>query len=115
MNHLTSRELLKKLETNLRLKRKFKIFLAAGLVGCFMISALFVWGGITVFKGVASVGTNPVVQEKILRLETEIQNAPALVKVGCWDTVKSLMNVESLLEKPIAENYNNIKAACLNE
>lgn len=115
MNHLTSHELLKKLETNQRQKRKLKIFLAAGLVGCFMIGALVFWGGIAVFKGVASVGTNPEVQEKILSLETEIQNAPALVKVGCWGTVKSLMNVEVWIEKPIAENYNSMKSACLNE
>ena len=74
-----------------------------------------VWGGIEAFKSVASIGTNPVVQEKILSLETEIQKVPALVKVGCWGTVKSLMNVEVWIEKPIAENYNSMKSACLNE
>lgn len=115
MKSLILLEMLKKLETDRRLRQKLKIFLAAGLVGCLMIGGLVVWGGIAVFKGVASVGTNPVVQEKIMRLEAEIQNAPALAKVGCWETVKSHMNVESWLEKPIAENYNNIKAACLNE
>jgi len=115
MKHFNSPEIFKKLETNRRLKHKLKIFLGAGLVGCLLIGALVVWGGIAAFKGVASIGTNPMVQEKILSLETEIQNAPALVKVGCWGTLKSFMNVESWLEKPIAENYNNIKFACLNE
>jgi len=115
MKHFNSNELFKKLEMNHRLKQKLKIFLGAGLVGCLLIGALVVWGGVAAFKGVASIGTSPMVQEKILNLEAEIQNAPALVKVGCWGTVKSYMNVASWLEKPIAENYNNIKSACLNE
>ena len=115
MKYLILLEMLKKLETDRRLRQKFKIFLAAGLIGCLMIGVLAVWGGIAVFKGVVSVGTSPVVQEKIMRLEAEFETAPPLVKAGCWETVKSHMNVESWLEKPIAENYNNIKAACLNE
>lgn len=115
MKHFNSRELLKKLETKHRLKHKLKIFLGAGLAGCFLIGALVVWGGIAAFKSVASIGTNPMVQEKILNLETEIQNAPALAKAGCWGTVKSYMNGASWLEKPIAENYNTIQSACWNE
>lgn len=115
MNHLNSRELLKNLGTNHQLKRKLKIFLGVGLVGCLMIGALVVWGGIAAFKSVASIGTNPIVQEKILSLETEIQKVPALVKIGCWETVKSFMNGAVWIEKPLAENYNNIKSACLNE
>jgi len=108
-------ESLRKFSTNRQLKQKLKIFIGAGLVGCLMIGALVVWGGIAAFKTVSSIGTNPVVQEKILNLETEAQNMPALLNVGCWNTVKSLMNVESLLKKPVAENYNNIKSTCLNE
>jgi len=115
MKRLISHELLKKIETNHRLKHKLKIFLGAGLAGCLLIGALVVWGGVAAFKSVASIGTNPMVQEKILNLETEIQNAPALVKVGCWGTVKNFMNVASWLEKPIAENYNTIQSACLNK
>lgn len=115
MKLLMLQEILKNLAKDRRFKRTFKIFLGASLVGCFMIGALVVWGGIAVFKGVASIGTSPVVQEKILNLETEIQNAPALVKVGCWETVKKYINVESWIEKPIVENYSNIKTACLHE
>ncbi len=115
MKYLILQEMLKKLTTDRRFKRTFKIFLAASLVGCIMIGALVIWGGIAIFKGVSSIGTSPVVQEKILNLETEIQNAPALAKVGCWETVKKYINVESWLEKPVVENYSNIKTACLHE
>lgn len=108
-------ESLRKFNTNRQLKQKLKIFLGAGLVGCLMIGALVVWGGIAAFKTISNIGTNPIVQEKILNLETEVQKMPALVKVGCWTTMKSLMNVEVWLEKNISENYNNIKSACLNE
>ena len=115
MKRLIFLEFLRKIGTKHQLKQKIKIFLGAGLVGCLMIGALIVWGGIAAFKSVAGLGTNPIVQEKILSLETEIKNAPALVKSGCWGTVKSLMHMESWIEKPIAENYNTIKSACFNE
>lgn len=107
-------ESLKKFNTNRQLKHQHKIFIGAGIVGCLMIGALVVWGGIAALKTVSNIGTNPIVQEKISNL-TEVQNMSALVKVGCWSTVKSLMNLETLFEKPVAENYNNIKSACLNE
>ena len=115
MKQMIFLEFLRKIGTNRQLKQKIKIFLGVGLVGCLVIGSLVVWGGIAAFKSVAGFGTNPIVQEKILSLETELQNAPALVKAGCWGTVKSLMLVESWIEKPIAENYNTIKSACFNE
>lgn len=112
MKRLILFELLRRVATNRQLKRTVTIFLGVGLIGGLLIGGLVVWGGITAFKSVADLGTHPMVQEKILNLETEIQNAPALVKAGCWGTVKSLMDVESWIEKPIVENYNTIKAAC---
>jgi hypothetical protein len=115
MRNIFFLESLRKFSTNRQLKQKLKIIIGAGFVGCLIIGALVVWGGIAAFKTVSNIGTNPIVQEKILNLETEVQNMPALVKVGCWATVKSLINVEVWLEKPVANNYKIIKSACLNE
>lgn len=114
MKRIIDLESLRKFNTSHQLKRKLKIFIGAGLVSCLMIGALLLWGGIAALKTVSNIGTHPVVQEKVLNLEKEIQNLPALVKVGCWTTVKSLMDVDVWLNTPIAENYNNIKSACLN-
>ncbi len=108
-------ELLKKLKTNHQLKRKLKIFLAVGLVGSLMVGALVVWAGLATFKSVASLGTNPNVQKKVLKLESEMQNLPTLTKAGCWPTAQSLLNIEVWLEKPFVENVDSIKLACLNK
>ena len=108
-------ESLRKVNTNRQFKQKIKIFIGVGIVGCLLVGALVVWGGTAAFKTVSNIGTSPIVQEKISNLETGVQNMPALVKVGCWSTVKSLMKVEIWFEKPVAENYNNIKSACLTE
>jgi len=127
MKHSISSELLKNISTNHQLKRILRIFLGVGLVGSLMLGALFIWGGIAVFKSIASLETNPVIQEKIKTwnnsnmqdkissLETESNILPALAKTGCWTTAQSLMNVGVWLEKPIAENYINLKSACLKE
>lgn len=112
MNHTLLVQLLRKLKTNPQLKRKVKIFFGFGLVGTFLVGALVVWAGIATFRSVASLGTNPIVQEKVLKLETEIQNLPALVKVNCWTTTQSLLDFQVWFEKPISENINNITTAC---
>lgn len=115
MKHLLLIEILRKFGTNPQLRRKLKIVFAVVFVCCLATGTLVIWGGISAFKSIAAIGTSPVVQEKILRLETTIENAPALVQTGCWETVKSLMNVEVWIEKPIAESYSKVKSACLNE
>lgn len=119
-------ELIKNIKTNHQLKRKLKIFLGVSFVGSLMLGALLIWGGVAAFKTITSFETNPVVQEKIINwnnsnakdkisgLEVEINNLPTLVKVGCWTTSKSLMRLGIWFEKPIDENFNNLKSACLN-
>ena len=127
MKHINFLEELKYLKTNYKLNRKLKIFLGAGLAGILMVGALVVWAGVATFKSVASIGTNPVVQEKIkswndtnvqekiVGLETGVKNLPALAKVGCWTTAQSLMKVELWIAKPFVENLNSLKLACLNK
>jgi hypothetical protein len=115
MNHTLFVELLRKLKSNPQLKRKFKIFLGFGLAGTLLVGAFVVWAGIATFKSVANIGANPTVQEKVTKLETEIQNLPALAKVDCWTTVQSLLDFQVWFEKPISENINNITTACFGK
>ena len=105
----------KKFNTNRQLKKSLKVFIGAAIVGCLMIGALVVWGGIAAFRTISTFATTPIIQEKILNFETEIQNMPVLNDVGCWATVQDFMNAEVWFQKPIVENFNNIKSACLNK
>lgn len=127
MKHSNVLESLKNTRANHQLKRKLKIISGVGLAGSLMLGALFIWSGITAFKSISSIETNPVVQEKIKNwnnsnmqdkissLESDINKLPALAKIGCWTTTKSLVNVGVWFEKPISENYNSLKSACLKE
>ncbi len=115
MKHIIILELLRKLKTNHPLRRKFKIFLGVGLVGSLMVGALVVWAGFATFKSVANLGSDPIVQEKILKIESEIGKLPPLAKTGCWDAVKGLMNVEAWIEKPVSNNLSSLKLACVNQ
>lgn len=95
--------------------RKFKIFLGIAFIGFLLVSTLVIWGGVVAVRGVASLGTNPNVQEKVGALGKEINNLPALAKVGCWDKAQSLLSVKTWLEKPIAENVKELTQACLEK
>lgn len=127
MKHINFLEELRYLKTNYKSNRKLKIFLGAGLAGILMVGALVTWAGIATFKSVASIGTNPVVQEKIkswnntnvqekiVSIEAGVKNLPALTKVDCWTTAQSFMKVEVWIAKPFVENLNSLKVACLNK
>jgi len=115
VKHLVLLELMRKLQANDQLKRKLKIFLGVGLAGFLLVGAFIIWAGFATIQHVASLGANVNVQEQVRDLKKEMPNIPALAKVGCWDKVKSLLNVEAWLEKPVAENLQSLKDACLED
>ena len=105
-------ELIKKKKNNPQIMRKCKIFLGVAFIGFLLVSTLIIWGGVAAVRGVANLGTNPNVQEKVVALGKEINNLPALAKVGCWDKAQSLLSIKAWLEKPIAENVKELTQAC---
>jgi hypothetical protein len=105
-------ELYNKLKANPQIMRKLKIFLGITFIGFLLVCALVIWGGVTAVRGVANLGANPNVQEKVVALGTEIKNLPALAKVGCWDKAQSLLSIKVWLEKPVAENFKELTLAC---
>lgn len=102
-----------KLRSNDRLKRYLKIFLGVGCLVLLLVGGLILWAGVATVKHVADLGADPKVQEQVQKLKTDIPNVPALVKVGCWEKVQSLLNVQVWLETPAAENIKDLKDACL--
>lgn len=106
-------ELLSNLKINQQLQRKFKMFIGIGFAAFLIVGALLVWAGITAVQQGLRLGKNPQVQEQVLNLKGEIKNIPALAKVGCWNTVQSHLSVKVWIEKPIADNLNTLKLACV--
>ena len=106
-------DVMKKFKADGQLKRKLKIFLGVGLVGLLLVGALIIWAGVATVQHVASLGADVNVQEQVRDLKTEMPTIPALAKVGCWDKVQSILNVEVWFEKPVADNLQSLKDACL--
>jgi len=102
-----------KLRSNDTFKRYLKIFLGIGCLGLLLVGGLIIWAGVATVQHVADLGADPKVQEQVQKLKTDIPNMPALVKVGCWEKVQSLLNVQVWLETPVAENIQDLKDACL--
>ena len=112
MKHLVLLELMRKFQASEQSRRKFKIFLGAGLAGLLLAGALIIWAGVAAIQQVAGLGANAKVQEQVRDLTTEIPNLPALAKVGCRDKVQSLLSVGVWLEKPVAANVQSLRDAC---
>lgn len=105
-------ELFNELKYNPQIAQKFKIIFGVTFIGFLLVFALVIWGGIATVRGVANLGNNPNVQEKVVVLGTEIKNFPPLAKLGCWDKAQSLLSLKAWLEKPIAENVKELTQAC---
>ena len=124
---MNSLEQLINLKTNLLLKRKFKIILSFFLVGILIVGAIAAWVGVVAYKNIASIGANPVVQEKIRSwnnlniqekagsVEKVTGSVQDVVKVDCLTTAKNLIKTEIWITKPLVENVNSLKIACLNK
>ena len=99
-------------KANDHLKKKLKIFLGIGCLGMVLLGGLVLWAGFTAVQHVAKIGSNVTVQEQMENLKGEISEIPAIVKVGCWEKVQSLMNIQVWLETPLGENITSLKDAC---
>ncbi len=104
-----------KIGSNDTFKRYLKIFLGIGCLGLLLVGGLSIWVGVGTVKSVADLSTDPKMQQQVQELKSDISNMPALVKVGCWEKMQSLMNVQIWLETPVAENIQSLKEACLEE
>ncbi len=94
-------------------KKKFKIFLSIVCLGILLVGGLIIWAGVATVKHVASVGANVNVREQVQNLKTGALTLPAMAKVGCWEKAQSLLAVQVWLEKPVGENIQSLKDACL--
>jgi hypothetical protein len=99
-------------KTNDHFKRKLKIFLGIGCLGMVLLCGLVLWAGFTAVQQVAKIGSNVTVQEQVKNIKGEISEIPAIVKVGCWEKVQDLMNIQVWLETPLGENLTSLKDAC---
>ncbi|MBU1565813.1 MAG: hypothetical protein KJ630_09325 [Proteobacteria bacterium] len=100
-------------KNNDQLKRKLKLFLGIGCLGVFLVGGLIIWAGVTAVTHVVGLGSNVNVQEQVKNLKGNIPKIPAIAKVGCWERVQSLMNIQVWLETPLGENITSLKDACL--
>lgn len=116
--------LLQKLKHNLRtqphLMRKLKIIAAVAVVGFFLIGGLTIWAGISAFNYVASTLAQqttevPRTQSLVQEIEKEVVALPTLRLESCWKQTLNLLSVQVWLEKPMQENFNHLKVACLEK
>ena len=99
-------------KANDQLKRKLKIFLGIGCLGMLLVGGLILWAGVATVQHVAKIGSNVNVQEQVQNLKGNIPKIPAIVKVGCWEKVQSLMSIQVWLETPLGENITSLQDAC---
>ena len=97
-------------------KRNFKklvaVFLGVGSLVLVAVTALAIWAGVAAFNYLSENVQAPAVSAQVEDLKNGFEQLPPLAKVGCWDKAQSLLNIEAWLERPVADNFNQLKLAC---
>ena len=116
MNQQILIELIRKLKAKPELMRKFKIFAVIVGIGFLLTGALTIWAGakaITYLSGKAEVVMQtPETAAQIEKLKTEAKGL-TVQPLSCWLQAQSLLAVETWLARPVLENLNRLKMACL--
>jgi hypothetical protein len=110
------REILYKIRTRPDLKKKLKIAIVIGVIGLFITGGLLIWAGVAALNYVGSQLQAANVKGAVENLQTEIKNIPAVGAVntvGCWTQAQSMLTVETWLNRPLADNFNQLKKSCL--
>ncbi len=115
MKKLILAGILKKLNENFPFKRRLKIFFGLSLGGILLLGCIIVWAGITTVQKITDFGARYDVQEQVRNIRAEVTKTPAMAKAGCWQKIQDLITIQIWLEKPVAENINNLKTACLEK
>lgn len=117
MNKILMYKLVKKLKQRPDLMRKFKIFILIGFVGFIITFGLLVWTGISVVKYAATNMTEIIQSEEtsliVENVQQEITALPTLQLANCWSKTQSMLNAATWLGKPLKENFDSLRAACL--
>lgn len=100
--------------TDRQWKGTVKVFLGLGCLGMVVLAGLVIWGGIATFKGVAGLAKDAELSPKAAEVGETLKKVAVLPAEGCWDAAQRLLNIQVWLEKPIGENVNSLKLACIS-
>ena len=94
------------------LKKMIAIIVGLGSLALVAITGLVIWAGVAGFNYLSERAQDPAVSAQVENLKSEFEQLPPLAKVGCWDKAQSLLSIEVWLERPVADNLNQLKLAC---
>lgn len=111
-------QIVKKLKSNPGFRRKFKIALVVGLIGCVSIFGLVGWATYSLVTQATSIitqiGDSPNTQRQIKEVTAgfgELEFRP----LECWGKAQSLIGLQPWLEKPALAQLRSLQMACLGQ
>ena len=98
----------------MKLFKKYKTLILAGALVLFVTTGLIIWAGVIATKKVVSVLQAQNINIEMSQVANQAQAAYTNFQpLPCWLKAQSLMNVQPWLERPMLENLNHLKSACL--
>ena len=111
-------QIARELKSNPAFRRKLKIALVVGLIGCVSIFGLVGWATYSLVTQatsiIAQIGDSPSTQRQIKEVTAglgELEFRP----IECWSKAQSLIGLQPWLEKPVLTQLRSLQMACLGQ
>ncbi len=114
MKKLFILEIINKLKTKPHIYKKLKIFAVIGIVGILTLGTITIYLGVLGARYVASLSSDIYTTENAEKLKSKIGDLPTLTKSNCIATAQSFLNLETLLNKPMSDNFQLLKKSCFD-
>ncbi len=107
-------EIFRTLKTKSQLHKKLKFFLVIALVALVFIGSFTLYLGVVGVRYLASVGQEINIAEQTHILKDKVQSLPKSIQPTCLTAAQSMLSLEKLTQKPLIENVQELKTACLS-
>ena len=105
-------EIINKIKAKPHIYKKLKIFAVIGIVGILSLGTITVYLGVLGARYVASLSTDIYTTENAEKLKSKIRDIPTLTKSNCIETAQNFLNLDTLFNKPMIENFQLLKKSC---
>ena len=106
------REIVYQIKSRPNLKKKIKFFLLVSVAGVIVTTALLVWAAFSFLGHVNTKLQSANLKDTVQSLQTNTQQLTQINLVSCWGQAQNMINVETWMTKPVAENLQILKSAC---
>lgn len=106
--------LLSRIRSTPGLKRKLKVLAIVGVLAVFVSGGLVLWASVAAVRFASNHIADLRVPATLESVDAQLRSLPQTVAaLSCWGEAQKMLNLQTWLHVPVADNFKQLRAACL--